>query len=123
MAPKYDSEDKCAFLPYDCVPGRIAWVAFKQNLFANGGRGNDWGDTLAHAFMGTNTGGVNGIAHAGTASDVRKFTCHGADQPRAASAEQHEHRTLKTQRWCVRCGRRRPERWGSTSRSCRCCST
>ena len=72
MAPKYDSEDKCAFLPYDCVPGRIAWVAFKQNLFANGGRGNDWGDTLAHAFMGTNTGGVNGIAHAGMASDVRK---------------------------------------------------
>lgn len=72
MAPKYDSEDKCAFLPYDCTPGRNGWVAFKQDLFANGGRGNDWGDTLAHAFMGTNAGGAHGMPHAGTAADVRK---------------------------------------------------
>ena len=65
MAPSESDNDNLCFTPFDCTPSRIQWTSFKQELFASGGKANDYGDSLAHALCGTNTGGTLGIAHAG----------------------------------------------------------
>ena len=64
----YDSK----FQPYDCVPSHEEWAAFSRNLLGLGGRGNENGDSLAHAFLGTYHGGPNGPVHRGTGVALQK---------------------------------------------------
>ena len=64
----YDSK----FEPYDCVPDHEKWALFSRNLLGLGGKGNDNGDSLAHAFLGTYHGGPSGPPHHGTPAVVQK---------------------------------------------------
>ena len=70
--PSSEDSSKAKFTPYGCVPGRAEWEAFKLNLIASGGRANDYGDSHATVFLGTNTGGVNGPGFNGTATQIQK---------------------------------------------------
>ena len=70
--PSSEDYSKAKFTPYGCVPGRAGWNAFKLDLIASGGKANDYGDSHATCFLGTNTGGLNGPGFNGTAAQIQK---------------------------------------------------
>ena len=70
--PSSEDSSKAKFTPYGCVPGRTGWVAFTLDLIASGGKANDYGDSHATCFLGTNMGGVNGPGFNGTAAQIQK---------------------------------------------------
>ena len=70
--PSSEDYSKAKFAPYGCVPGRAGWNAFKLDLIASGGKANDYGDSHATCFLGTNTGGLNGPGFNDTAAQIQK---------------------------------------------------